>query len=123
MPVDIGQWREGIGRFNSRLDIPKIKKKLFDPVIIFKCIFTFFCDVFVSILILKAGDNELNSGPQTNSYSYFSCCHWNVNSSATNYCVKVATLKAYNSIYKYNLYVLSKLFLIFHLIRTTKTLC
>ena len=47
MPVNTDQWRAGIGRFHSRLVIPKIKKNDSDPVIIFKCIFTF--------LILKAG--------------------------------------------------------------------
>ena len=63
MPVNIDQWRAGTGRFHSRLVIPKTKKSLSDPVIIFKCIFTFFCNVFLSILILKAGDIELNPGP------------------------------------------------------------
>ena len=33
-----------------------------DPVIIFKCIFTFVYNVFLSILILKAGDIKLNTG-------------------------------------------------------------
>ena len=85
MPVNIDQWHAGIGRFHSHLVIPKTKKKLSDPIIIFTCIFTFFYSVFLSILILKAGDIELNPGlppppPPTikkNSHSYFSC-HWNV---------------------------------------------
>ena len=63
MPVKIDQWRAGIGRFYNRLVIPKTKKKLSDPVIIFKYIFTFFYDIFLSILILKTGDFELYLDP------------------------------------------------------------
>ena len=77
MPFNIDQWHAGIGRFHSHPVIPKTKK-ISDPVIIFKCIFTFFYNVFLSILILKAGDIELNPGPPKNSHSYFSCCHLNV---------------------------------------------
>ena len=63
------------------------------------------------ILALKAGDIELNPGPNKKSHSYFSCCHWNVNSLPTdNYC-KVASLKAYNSVYKYDFLCVSETFL------------
>ena len=111
MPVNIVQWRIGIGRFHSSLVIPKTKKKISDPVIIFKCIFTFFWNVFLSILILKTGDIELNPVPNKNSHSYFSCCHWNVNSLATDNYSKVVALKAYNSIYKYDFICISETFL------------
>ena len=113
MPVNIVQWRIGIGRFHSSLVIPKTKKKISDPVIIFKCIFTFFWNVFLSILILKAGDIELNPVPNKNSHSYFSCCHWNVNSLATDNYSEVAALKPYNSIYKYGFIRISETFLDF----------
>ena len=63
IPANIGQWRAGIGRLHSHLVIPKTKKKLSDPVIIFTCIFKFFYNAFLSILILKAGDIELNPQP------------------------------------------------------------
>ena len=100
MPVNIDQWRAGIGRFYSHLVIPKTKKKLSDPVIIFKCILTFSYNVFLSILILKARDIELNPGHQKNYHSYFFCCHWNNNNNslATDNYSKVVALKAYNSI-------------------------
>ena len=97
MPVNINQWRPGIGRFHSHLVILKTKKKLSDPVVIFKCIFTFFCNVFLSILILKPGDIELNPGPQKNSHSYLSCCQWNVNSLTTEKPTK-SLLKATKSL-------------------------
>ena len=64
MPVIIDQWRAGVGRFRSRIVILKTKKKLSDPIIIFKCILTFFYNVFLSILILKAGDIKLNPKPK-----------------------------------------------------------
>ena len=63
------------------------------------------------ILDLKAGGIELNPGPNKKSNSYFSCCHWNVNSLPTgNYC-KVAALKAYNSVYIYDFLCVSETFL------------
>ena len=73
-----------------------------DPIIIFKCFFNFFYISFLSILVLKAGDIGLNPGPNKKSHSYFSCCHWNVNSLPTDSHCKVASLKAYNSVYKYD---------------------
>ena len=80
MPVNIDPWRAGIGRFHSRIVISKTKKKFSDPIIIFKCMLTFFYNVFLSIFILKAGDIELKPGPKQIPHSYFSCCHWDINS-------------------------------------------
>ena len=108
-PVNIDQWRAGTGRFHSRLVIPKTKKSLSDQVIIFMCIFTFFCNVFLSILILKDGDIELNPGPLKSFHLYFSCWHWNVYSFATDNYSKA--LKAYNSIYRYDFICISETFL------------
>ena len=86
------------------------KKACCDPIInssFFNC----FYNSFLSILLLKAGDIELNPGPNKKSHSYFSCCHWNVNSLPTdNYC-KVAALKAYKSVYKYDFLSVCETFL------------
>ena len=68
-------------------------------------------NVFLSIIILKVGDIELNAGSPKNSRSYFSYCHWNVNSLATDNYSKVVELKAYNSIYKYDFICISETFL------------
>ena len=73
--------------------------------------FTFFYNVFLSILILKARDIELNLRPNKSFHSYFSCCDWNVNSLATENHSKVVALKAYNSIYKYDFICISETFL------------
>ena len=65
----------------------------------------------MSILVLKAGDIELNPGPKKKSHSNFSCCHWNLNSLPTgNYC-KVRALKAHTSVYKYDFLRVSETFL------------
>ena len=63
------------------------------------------------ILVLKAGYIELNPGPNKKSHSYFPCCHWNVNSLPTDNYYKVAALKAYNSVYKYDFLCVSETFL------------
>ena len=65
----------------------------------------------MSILVLKSGDIELNPGSNKKSHSYFSCCHWNVNSLPTdNYC-QVAASKAYNSVCKNDFLFVSETFL------------
>ena len=74
-------------------------------------LFKFFYNSFLSILVLKAADIELNPGPNKKSYSHFPCCHWDVNRIPTdNYC-KVAALKAYNSVSKYDFLFVSETFL------------
>ena len=72
---------------------------------------TFFYNVFLSVFILKAGDIELNPGPQKYPHSYFSCCHWNVNSLATYNYSKVLALKTYNFTHKYDFICISETFL------------
>ena len=72
---------------------------------------TFFYNVFLSVFIFKAGDIELNPGPPKIPQSYFSCCHWNVNSLATCNYSKVLRLKACNSICKYDFICISETFL------------
>ena len=72
---------------------------------------TFFYNIFLSIFVLKVGDIELNPEPKKIPYSYFSCCHWNVNSLAADNYSKVSALKAYNSTYKYDFIYISETFL------------
>ena len=73
-----------------------------------KSFFNLFYSLFLSIHDLKAEDIELNPGPNKKSHSYFSCCHWDVNSLLTDNYFKVAALKAYNSIYKYDFICVSE---------------
>ena len=113
MAVNNGQWRECIGTFHGRIYFFLKKKACCDPIIIFKWFFNFFHNSFLSILVLKAVDIELNPGPNEKSHSYFSCCHRNVNSLPNdNYC-EVSALKAYNTVYKYDFLCVSETFLNF----------
>ena len=111
MPVNTEQWRAGIGTFHGRIFFFSNKNTCCNPIIFFKCFFNFFYNSFLSILVLKAGDTELNPGPNKKSHSYFYCCHWNVNSlPADNYC-KAAALKAYNFVYKFDFLCVNETFL------------
>ena len=97
----------------SCLDIFLLKQKsLLWSNYSFKVFFlNFSYNSFLSILVLKADDIELNPGPNTKSHSYFSCFLWNINSSRTgNYC-KFAGLKTCNSVYKYDFLYVSETFL------------
>ena len=76
----------------------------------FQEFFNFSYSSFLTILVLKAANIELNPGPNQKSYSYFSCCHWNVYSLLTDNC-KVAALKSYNSICKYGFICISETFI------------
>ena len=72
------------------------------------------------MLELKTGYIELNPGPHKKSHSYFSCCYWNVYSLPTNNYCKVAALKAYNFVYKYDFLCVSETFLNSSLNQMTK---
>ena len=111
MPVNIAQWRTCVVRFHNCIIIQKTKNNFSDLIIIFQFILTFFCNVFLSIFIPKAGDMGFNPAPKKIPHSYFSCCHWNVNSLATDNYSKVLALKAYNSTYKYDFICISETFL------------
>ena len=71
MLVNIAKWHEGIGRFHSHIISQKTENNFSDPIIIFKCMLTFFYNVFLSVFILKAGYIELNPGPKKIPHSYF----------------------------------------------------
>ena len=71
----------------------------------------FFCNVFLSIFLPKAGDIEPNPRAKKIPHSYFSCCHWNVNSLATDNYSKVLATKACKSTYKYDFICISETFL------------
>ena len=77
------------------------KRACYDPILIFKFFIFFFNNWFLSILVLKSGDIELDPESSKTSPSYFSCCHWSVNSLPADNYIEVAGLKVYHSIYKY----------------------
>ena len=93
MSINTEQWSASVGPFVAKYSF--LQQKELDLIIIFKCFFNFFYSLFLPNFVLRAGDIELNPGSNKKSYSYFSCCHWNVNSFPTeNYC-KVAKISKF----------------------------
>ena len=69
------------------------------------------CCMFL-LLLIYAGDIELNPGPRKKNTSYnFSFCHWNLNSIAAHNFSKLSLLKAYNVELKFDMICLSETFL------------
>ena len=59
-------------------------------------------------MIDLSGDIEKNPGPRSSSSQNFSICHWILNSIAAHSCIKSSHLKAYLSIYKFDIACLSE---------------
>ena len=69
-------------------------------------IFDYLC--FRYNLLLLCGDVELSPGPKQNTAKKITICHWNLNSIAAHNFVKLVLLKAYNSVYKFDIICLSE---------------
>ena len=66
----------------------------------------------ILLLLISAGDIELNPGPRKNNTSYnFSFCHWNLNSIAAHNFSTLSLLEAYNVQHKFHMICLSETFL------------
>ena len=61
-----------------------------------------------SILVKLSDDVEENPGPKAKPCQSISICHWNVNSVSANNFSKVSPLRAYISIYKFDVICLSE---------------
>ena len=61
--------------------------------------------------IIISGDVETNPVPQSKRCQEFSICHWNLNSIVTHSFIKVSLLKAYITIYNYDVICLSETYL------------
>ena len=112
MPVSLLQWREEIGIFNTKLVKYPFKSKYRANV----CrrnlnkFYTICC--MILLLLISAGDIELNPGPRKNNTSYnFSFCHWNLNSIAAHNFSTLSLLEAYNVQHKFHMICLSETFL------------
>ena len=66
-------------------------------------LYYFFC----SRILLTHGDVETNPSPKK-YHSYFSCCHWNVNSLIAHNKLKVSLHEAYNTVHKYDFICISE---------------
>ena len=70
-------------------------------ILVFLYIFTF---------LLCHGNIESNPGAKRLKPNYLSICHWNLNSISAHF-LKIAQLKAYNSIHKHDFICLSETYL------------
>ena len=96
----VPQWRAGIAvfyycshpviinKFSHSTCFPKVRS-------VISYLYYFFC----SLILLTHGDVKTNTGPKK-SHSYFSCCHWNVNSQIAHNKLKVSLLEAYRAVHK-----------------------
>ena len=66
---------------------------------------------FYNKKIILSGDVETNRGPQSKRSQEFPICHWNLNSIATYNFIKVSLLKAYITVYSYDVICLSETYL------------
>ena len=67
--------------------------------------------LYSSLLILLSGDVEINWGPSHNSGESFSICHWNINNVSAYNCAKLSSLKAFRTVYKFDIVCLSETYL------------
>ena len=88
MPVNVLQWRAGIGNFyKCTHPLSRIKCSFLLKLDIRKILTTFFYSIFSRMLIMQHGDIESNLGP-SKKHRPLTCCHWNVNSLTAHKMIK-----------------------------------
>ena len=111
MPVNVLQWRAGIGNFyKCTQPLFKIKSSLLLKLDIRKILTIFFYSIFSRMLIMQHGDIESNPGP-SKKHRPLTCCHWNVNSLTSHKMIKKSLIEAYNSNHKYDFICISETYL------------
>ena len=102
MPVNVLQWRAGIGNF-YKCTHPQVKIKYGFPfsLSIRIVLSAFFHNLFCQICLVRHGYIELNPGPNKN-FKPLNCCHWNVNSLTAHKMLKESSIEAYNAIHDYD---------------------
>ena len=63
----------------------------------------------IIMLLLTHGDIESNPEPKHRTSTYFSCCHWNVNSIMAHN--KLSLLSAHNTLHKFDVICISETYL------------
>ena len=108
LPVNVLQWRAGIGIFYycaHQVIMNKFSNPICFPKV--RCVISYLYYFFCSLILLTHGDVETNPGPKK-SHSCFSCCHWNVNSLIAHNKLKVSLLEACNTVDKYDFICISE---------------
>ena len=78
----------------------------------FESAFIFLLTLVCIFIILQChGDIESNPGPRKLKTNLYSVCHWNLNSLPAHNISKLAQLKTYISVYKYDFICLSETYL------------
>ena len=122
MTVSLAQWHAVIGIFNcrclviSKSSISRLIKNfcsLFESLFLcfdcFKSTLLFLLTfLYISVLLRRHGDIELNPGPTKLKGNTVSVCHWSLNSITAYNFSKLTQLKAYVSTYKYDFICLSE---------------
>ena len=107
MTVNLVQWREVIGIFNSRISGIFINKRyniIINLISMFESLLLFYHYVegvyititalrFIFALLLCHGDIEINPGPKKLKKNSLSVCHWNLNSLSAHNFSKLTQLK------------------------------
>ena len=91
--------------------VSKISTKLYISIFM---LFNVLLGVLVwlcSCLIIVSGDVEVNPGPKNSASECLSICHWNLNRILTHDYHKFFLLKAYISVYKFDIICLSETYL------------
>ena len=103
MVICIEQWHAKIGLLVARSTKGKFTVYNDLNIVNYK-VFT-----LIIMLLLTHGDIESNPGPKHRTSTYFSCCHWNVNSiMAYN---KLSLLSAHNTLHKFDVICISETYL------------
>ena len=130
MLVCIGVWCASIERFHaSYKSCYKSKRKLSPQFFTFyaslmtylvnianQCLnskysfFGFYIMIFIN-LILLCRDIEKNPGPKTKPNDNLSVCHWNVNSIPSHNFQKIAVLKSFVAMHKFDIICISETFI------------
>ena len=103
MVICIEQWRARIGLFVARSTKGKFKVYNDLNIVNYKIF------ALIIMLLLIHGDIENNPGPKRRTSSYFSCCHWNVNSIMAHN--KLSLLSTYNTLHKFDVICISETYL------------
>ena len=95
----------------SRLMVNINKKFLISCFYLFvSCSYLYHIWLFLR-LMHPSGNIEQNPGPKKNLCQTFSIGHWNLNSLVTQYFTKVALLKAYLSVQRFDIFCISETYL------------
>ena len=105
MLINIDHWRASTGIFHGHAynlicNLDKFNLNNFEFFI------SYFFPIVLFLLLLLHGGIDYNPSPKKKQQTYFSLCHWNVNSLVAY--KKMFLLAAYNSVYRHDIICISE---------------